>query len=302
MSDILRTHDLIKRFRKTPVLEGLNLAVPEGSVYALVGPNGVGKTTTIKILMNLQRPTSGRAEILGRDSSTLRPEDLAEIGYVSENQEMPDWMTVDYLMAYLKPFYPKWDDVRATELLRQFELPGDRKLRHLSHGMRMKAALSASLAYHPRLVVLDEPFTGLDALVRDELIGGVLEAAEGATIFISSHDLGEIESFASHIGYLDRGRLQFSEELSTLASRFREVEVTLADPPPPPSAEPLPTSWLRIERSPALVRFVDSQFEAERSAADIRRIFGAAPDHIAVSPMPLRSIFVALAKTGRKAA
>src|SRR5437660_2093960 len=114
-------------------------------------------------------------------------------------------------MNYLKPFYPQWDAERAQELLRQFELPRDRKIRNLSHGMRMKAALASSLAYRPRLIVLDEPFTGLDALVRDELIEGVLECAEGATILISSHDLSEVESFASHIGYLDRSEEHTSE-------------------------------------------------------------------------------------------
>ena len=96
----------------------------------------------------------------------------------------------------------------------------------------MKAALASSLAYRPKLMVLDEPFTGLDALVRDELIEGLLPRAENTTIFISSHDLTEIESFASHIGYLDRGRLQFSEELETLSGRFREIVVTFADAPP----------------------------------------------------------------------
>ncbi len=135
-------------------------------------------------------------------------------------------MTVGYLMSYLKPFYPAWDDARASELLRQFDLPLDRKLKHLSRGMWMKTALASSLAYRPSLIVLDEPFTGLDPLVRDELIEGVLDAAEGATILISSHDLAEIETFASHIGYLDRGRLQFSEEMTSLAARFREIEIT----------------------------------------------------------------------------
>src|SRR5256884_2503358 len=141
-------------------------------------------------------------------------------------------------MNYLKPFYPQWDAERAQELLRQFELPRDRKIRNLSHGMRMKAALASSLAYRPRLIVLDEPFTGLDALVRDELIEGVLECADGATILISSHDLSEVESFASHIGYLDRGRLQFSEEMASLVDRFREIEITLANPSPSPISWP----------------------------------------------------------------
>jgi ABC-2 type transport system ATP-binding protein len=208
-------------------------------------------------------------------------------------------MTVEYFMAYLKPFYPAWDDDRAEELLRQFELPRDRKLRNLSHGMRMKAALASSLAYRPQLIVLDEPFTGLDPLVRDELIEGLLENADGATMLISSHDLAEIESFASHIGYLDRGRLQFSEEMSSLSQRFREIEVTI-EGVGARRAE-WPATWLRMEQSDALVRFVDAQFEKDRTMADIQRFFGEGRQ-VSVRPMPLREIFVTLARASRKAA
>jgi ABC-2 type transport system ATP-binding protein len=299
MSDIVRTIDLEKRFGRTVVLDGLSMAVPEGAIYGLVGPNGAGKSTTIKILMNIYQPSAGQAEVFGRDSRRISPRrDLTRIGYVSENQEFPEWMTVKYFMAYLKPFYPDWDDERAEELLRQFELPRDRKLRYLSHGMRMKAALASSLAYRPRLIVLDEPFTGLDSLVRDELIEGLLESADGATIFISSHDLAEIESFASHIGYLDRGRLQFSEEMSSLTQRFREIAVTLESPA---RVAEWPGNWLRVEQSEALVRFVDAQFEKDRTMADIHRLFGEGRQ-VDVRPMPLREIFVTLAKAGRKAA
>lgn len=299
MTDILRTIDLSKRFRKTVVLDHLNMSVPEHSVYGLVGPNGAGKTTTIKILMNARQPTEGRTEVFGRDSRRLSPEDFRQIGYVSENQQMPDWMTVEYLMNYLRPFYPGWDTARAKDLLRQFELPPDRKIRDLSHGMRMKAALASSLAYRPRLIVLDEPFTGLDALVRDELIEGVLECADGATILISSHDLSEVESFASHIGYLDRGRLRFSEEMTSLVDRFREIEITLANPLE--SAISWPAAWLNTEQSAAVVRFVDTQFDQERTIAEVHRLFGSI-HQISVNPMPLRAIFVTLAKAGRKAA
>jgi ABC-2 type transport system ATP-binding protein len=298
MNHILRTVDLSKKFRNTEALDRLNMAVPEHSVYALVGPNGAGKTTTIKILMNARRATGGIAEVLGHDSRKLSPVDFAQIAYVSENQQIPDWMTVEYLMNYLKPFYATWDDARATELLRQFELPLDRKIKNLSHGMRMKTALASSLAYRPRLIVLDEPFTGLDALVRDELIQGVLECAEGATILISSHDLSEVESFASHVGYLDRGRLQFSEAMTSLADRFREIEVTHENSKQPPAS--LPTTWLNTEQSATVMRFVDSQFDQERTFAEVHRLFGDTSP-ISVNPMPLRSIFVALAKAGRKA-
>jgi ABC-2 type transport system ATP-binding protein len=299
MSDILRAVDLSKRFRKAVVLDRMNMAVPEGSVFALVGPNGAGKTTTIKVLMNIHEPSAGHSEVFGRDSRRLSPQDFTRIGYVSENQEMPEWMTVEYFMSYLKPFYPEWDDARAAELLRQFDLPLDRKLRHLSRGMRMKAALASSLAYRPRLIVLDEPFTGLDPLVRDELIESLLDSADGASVLISSHDLAEIESFASHVGYLDRGRLQFSEEMTSLAERFREIEITLAAPPTPPAQ--WPAAWFNAETSAAVVRFVDTQFQQERTLAEIRRLFGEV-QRISVNSMPLRAIFVTLAKAGRKAA
>jgi ABC-2 type transport system ATP-binding protein len=298
MNEILRTVDLSMKFRTTMVLDHLNMAVPEHSVYAIVGPNGAGKTTTIKILMNARRATGGIAEVFGHDSRKLSPADFAEIGYVSENQQIPDWMTVKYLMNYLKPFYPTWDDARAEDLLRQFELPPDRKIKNLSHGMRMKVALASSLTYRPRLIVLDEPFTGLDALVRDELIEGVLECAEGSTILISSHDLSDVESFASHVGYLDGGRLQFSEEMTSLADRFREIEITPAISSQPRAS--WPGTWLNAEQSATVVRFVDSQFDQERTIAEVHRLFGNT-ERISVSPMPLRSIFVTLAKAGRKA-
>ena len=298
MTDILRTINLSKWFRKTVALDHLNMVVPEHSVYAFVGPNGAGKSTTIKILMNACQASEGVAQVFGHDSRKLCPDDFAEIGYVSENQQMPEWMTVECFMNYLRPFYPRWDVARAEELLQQFELPHDRKIRNLSQGMRMKAALASSLAYRPRLIVLDEPFTGLDALVRDELIGGVLECAEGATILISSHDLSDVESFASHIGYLDHGHLQFSEEMKSLAERFREIEVTPANPLQSPAS--LPMAWLSAEQSAAVVRFVDSQFDQERTVAEVHRLFGKT-DQISVNPMPLRAIFVTLAKAGRKA-
>jgi ABC-2 type transport system ATP-binding protein len=299
MSDVLRAVDLSKRFRNTVVLDGLNMAVPEGSVYALIGTNGAGKTTTIKVLMNLLQPTSGVAEVFGRDSRRLAGRDFTRIGYVSENQEMPEWMTVESFMDYLRPFYPAWEDARAAELLRRFDLPLDRGLRHLSHGMRVKAALASSLAYRPPLIVLDEPFTGLDPLVRDEFIEGLLQSAEGATVFISSHDLAEIESFASHIGYLDHGRLLFSEEMSSLNCRFREIEITLDSPAAVPAQ--WPAAWFNAEFSAAVVRFVDSQFERERTLAEVSRLFSGIRN-VSANSMALRSIFLTLAKAGRKAA
>jgi ABC-2 type transport system ATP-binding protein len=294
----IRTSALTKIFRGAIALDKLTLEVPEGSIYGLVGPNGAGKTTALKVLMNLHRPTSGTSEVLGVDSRCLSPAEFAQIGYVSENQEMPEWMTIQYYLDYLANFYAAWDRTLATDLLRQFHLPPGRKLRHLSRGMKMKAALASSLAYRPKLIVLDEPFTGLDALVRDELIEGLLARAEGTTILISSHDLAEMESFASHIGYLNEGRLEFSEELESLSARFREIVLTFDTAPAVPSA--WPAAWLRPEASGAVVRFVDTQWNPEGTPAAVYRVFPDLRD-LAVNAMPLRAIFVTLAKAGRDA-
>jgi ABC-2 type transport system ATP-binding protein len=299
MNCAIRIQKLSKDFRRVAALADMDAEVPEGAIYALVGPNGAGKTTTLKTLMNIWRPTRGRAEVLGVDSTRLSPREFARIGYVSENQEMPEWMTVEYLLAYLKRFYPTWDDALSADLVRRFDLPPGRKIGHLSRGMRMKAAFASSFAYRPELIILDEPFTGLDALVRDELIEGLLERAQGATILLSSHDLGEIETFASHVGYLEHGRLRFSEEMTSLVERFREVEITFAAPPTLPLA--WPEGWIQPDTSAAVLRFVDTRFDRERTTSEIRRLFGDVRD-VTFSPMSLRSIFVAIAKDARTAA
>ena len=296
MSSAIRTENLVKKFRHVEALKGLNLEVPQGAIYALVGPNGAGKTTAIKILMNILEPTSGRAQILDADSTQLEGKAFTRIGYVSENQEMPLWMRVSGFLEYLRPFYPSWDRDLENELVRKFELPLDRKLRHLSRGMRMKAALASALAYHPELIVLDEPFSGLDPLVRDELIESMLERAEEATVLISSHDLGEIESFASYVGYLEEGALLFSDEMTTLSDRFREVELTLNSPGSLPVS--LPESWVQASSVASVVQFIDSNFNEERTTAEIGKVFGEYRN-LTFSPMSLRSIFLATAKTRR---
>lgn len=296
MSSPIRCEGLTKKFRRTMAIDELQLDVPEGSIYALVGPNGAGKTTLLKMLVNILRPTRGSATVLDADSQKLSPADFARIGYVSENQNLPEWMTVNYFLEYLKPFYPTWDDALADRLVREFDLPRSRKLSQLSRGMKMKAALASSLAYHPKLILLDEPFSGLDALVRDEFIQGLLERAASSTIFVSSHDLAEIESFASHVGFLDAGRIQFSEEITTLTGRFREVEIT-ADAAIIPDSN-WPSGWLKPQSTASVVRFVDSQFDEEKTHRAIGELFPRAI-HTSVTPMPLREIFVTLARTAR---
>jgi ABC-2 type transport system ATP-binding protein len=299
MTAVIRSAELTKRYRGLCALDRVSLEVQEGAIYALVGPNGAGKTTSIKILMNLIGATSGLASVLGMDSKLIRGKAYAQIGYVSENQYMPEWMKVGALLNYLRDFYPSWDRELENTLIKQFDLPRDRKIRALSRGMKMKLALASALAFHPKLIVLDEPFGGLDPLVRDQLIEGLLERAAESTVFISSHDLAEIESFASHIGYLEQGRLRFSEEMTALAHRFREVELTLDERSTSP--ESLPGSWMHTATSAAVVRFIETRFDEDRTSADIHRLFGDVRG-VTFTLMSLRSIFLAMAKAERGSA
>jgi ABC-2 type transport system ATP-binding protein len=296
MSHPIQTEHLSRRFGRILAVDSVDLAVPEGAIYALVGANGAGKPTFIKLLMNILRPTAGHSEVLGIDSRKLAGKAFTRIGYVSENQELPEGMTVGGMLDYFRAFYPAWDRTLEEQLVRQFDLPLQRKLKHLSRGMRMKAAFASSLAYRPSLIVLDEPFTGLDPLVRDELIEGLIERAPETTIFLSSHDLAEIESFSSHVGYLEEGRLLFSEEMSVLSGRFRDVTITLSSPASLPAN--LPATWLQAQSADCVLRFVHNHFDEAATTREIYSIIPNARD-IAFDPMPLRAIFLAIAKSQR---
>ena len=223
MPTVIETVDLTRRFGRLDAVEGLNLHINAGSLFAFVGPNGAGKTTTIKVLLNLLKPTSGSASVLGVDSRRLGVREFARIGYVSENQELPDWMTVDQLIAFVRPLYPGWDDALCQKLRRDLDLTSKLQVRAFSRGMRMKAALLVSLAYRPELVVLDEPFSGLDPLARDELIRALLELTgeHNWTTLISSHDIDEVERLADSIAFIDKGRVFVTESVQELIGKYR---------------------------------------------------------------------------------
>jgi len=297
MSNIIKTQNLTKKFGKLTAVDNLSLSVPEGSIFAFLGPNGAGKTTTIKLLLNLITPDNGASGIFSVKSGVLGPAEFSQIGYVSENQKLYDWMTVKQLIAFCKPLYPAWDDTFCGRLTRQFDLPLDRAISGFSRGMKIKAALLISIAYRPRLLVLDEPFTGLDPLVRDELIQGILELtnAEHWTVFISSHDIHEVETLADVVGFLDHGKLKLSESLESLQTRFRKVTVTLSAPLTSLPVN-LPPAWLQVEHENRAVAFIDSAYEEKTTNDSIRRIFADCAN-VETAGMTLREIFVALAKS-----
>ena len=296
MNVMLRTDRLAKKFGRVEALESLTVEVPEGSVFALVGPNGAGKSTTMKICLNMLRASSGTAEVLGVDSRKLGPAQLARVGYVSEARQLPEWMTVARFLAYCREFYPAWNDADVAEFVRAYELPLDRPLKSLSRGQRVKAALAATLAYHPSLLFLDEPFSNLDVLVRDQVIETILAAGTETTVFLASHDLAEIESFATHVAYIDQGAVRFTEEMGALSTRFRSIEVVMGERSAMSTG--LPATWLNPEQVGPVARFTDSRFSVAEHDAQIRRLFPDARE-VNVTAMPLRSIFVALAKSAK---
>ena len=296
---MIRVENLWKKFGRFDALRGLSFDVPGGSAFALIGANGAGKTTTIKVLMNILEPTRGSATLLGVDSRKVSPRELAQIGYVSENQDMPSRLAVEEYVAYLRPFYPTWDRELEASIARQLRLPMERKIGDLSHGMRLKMALMCALPYRPKLLILDEPFSGLDPLVRDEFMEGLLEQAGEMTILISSHELGEIDGVATHVAFLDEGKLLFQESMSDLTGRFREVRVTLEAEAAIPA--PVPKEWMQIRAMGNVLTFVDTRFDesgmGERIRSQLQGVRG-----IDAQPMELRSIFTTLARAARDGA
>jgi ABC-2 type transport system ATP-binding protein len=290
----IHCEQLTRTFGHTLALKDVSFSVPEGSIFALLGPNGAGKTTTLKILLNLLQPSSGRASVLGVNSIALTKGHFRRIGYVTEDQLYPEWMTVRQLLDYYRPFYPQWDAALMKRLQDIFVLPADQPLRQLSRGMRVKAILLTVLPFHPELLVLDEPFGGLDPQVRDDFINGMLEVVASDrpnTVIISSHDITEVERLADWVGILVNGRVVVAEPMTDLQARFRRLEIVGPDVG---SRVPdrVPTGWIKIDRpASSVVQLVHERFTNAASAeAEVRAVFGTAS--VKSSSMSLREIFL----------
>ena len=293
---MIEIRDLSKKYKSHEALRDLSLSVPEGSALIVVGANGAGKSTMIKILMNLIEATSGTAQILGADSRRISPKELAQIGYVSEDQLLPAKLTVTEYLEYLRPFYPTWDRQLEADTVEQFRLPRDRRINELSHGMRLKMALACALPYRPKLLVLDEPCSGLDPLVRDEFMEGLTEHVGEMTVLMSTHELSEVEGFGTDVAYIEEGRLLFQESMESLTGRVQEIRVTTSREVPLP--QPAPKSWIGLKQAGNVVTFVHREFIESDLDAQVR---ASIPDvvRIEASPMSLRSIFVSLARAAR---
>lgn len=289
---IVETKQLTKNYGKLNALAPIDLQIPGGSALALLGRNGSGKSTLIRLLMGFIRPSFGTARVLGVNPASCPENIRARIAYVADSQDLPNAMTAAQYLAYLRPFYPTWDHDFEKRLIKLFDVPLHRKISHLSRGQRVKAAFVGALSFHPSLLLLDEPFSGLDPAVRDEVLDALFETmnTQEWTMVISSHEIEEVEKLADNVIMMDAGKACLREDKDTLLARCRSVSFHT---PATLTPAALPAHWWNAVQLEDRITFVDSEHEPEKFLADLHRHF---PEHrhLTIDPAPLRSITRAL--------
>ena len=294
MSELaISTAGLTRRFGRVLAVDGIELNVPVGSIYGFLGRNGAGKTTTIQMLMGMLDPTAGQMRVMGFDP--LR-EDVAMkrvVSYVPERVQMYDWMTVREIVGFGANIHPHWKTSTAEGLIERFELPLERKVGTLSRGMQGKLALALAMASHPKLLILDDPTMGLDAVVRREFVESIVGVLQetGVTVFFSSHIIDDVERVADWIAILHEGRLLLQEPLDDLKSRVRRVVATFDGEAPEPG-EDLPGGPLSIQRDGRQLVLVCERWGEESRAA----IDAMGPTSVESEGLSLEDIFVAFAR------
>jgi len=290
-SSAISVNALMYCFGRDTVLDAVTFDVPQGAVYALLGANGAGKTTLLQLLAGTRRLQNGHAQLFGRDVTTLPMSQRQRISYVAEGQELPDWMVLGQLEAFCAPLYPSWDFAFASKLRAQFLLNPHQRIGAMSRGQRMKAALLCALAPKPKLIIMDEPFTGMDVVVKDEMVRGLLDAAglDGTTVLICSHDIAELEPLADWVGFLDRGRMRLSAPIDELRARYKRVELLTEAPVPMPNE--LPRNWLSMERAGLRVSVL---MEQSGDVPELPPSFRSAT-RVDVRDASLRELYIALA-------
>jgi ABC-2 type transport system ATP-binding protein len=286
----LAAEELTVRYGKRLALDRFSLAVPEGSVYALLGRNGAGKSSLVRCLLGEQKPASGRARLLGRDVWQERAAVLAEVGVVPEEADAPPSMTALQLSRFCAQLYPRWDEAGVRARLERFGVPEKVPFGRLSKGQKGQVALALALAPAPRLLILDDPTLGLDVYARkaffDELIGEL--ADRGTTIFLTTHDLAAVEGIADRVGILQEGRLLLDEELENLKRRFRRISFPTGQERSPELAALAPVA---VASRGWGVEAVVSNYDEERFARSAGHPAGG---RVEVSALTLEEIFIAL--------
>ena len=262
MTALFEFQQVTKQFGRQTALDQVSFTGERGEVVALLGENGAGKTTALKILLGLVRPDSGSSRVLGLDSQLHGAEIRRRVGYMPDRPALYEWMTVAEIGWFAAGFYPLGYQQRYQRLIQKFELPSDKAIKHLSKGMQGKVSLALAMAHEPELLVLDEPTSGLDPLVRREFLESMIDvAAAGRTVLLSSHQMVEVERVADKIAIIRAGKLVLFESLEVLKNRVQEVVVTCEAIDTAPPELPQGTSLLgaqRIERQwQLLVRDLD---------------------------------------------
>ncbi len=285
-------HNLTKQYRRgTDAVSGLTLNVDPGSVFALMGRNGAGKTTTIHLLLDLLRPSGGEARLFGVPSPRLRPQHRQRLGYVSENQHLPGWMRLGEFLKFLRPMYPTWDGTLEGRLVKLFSVPLDQKLSQLSRGQRMKAAFLGALCYQPDVLILDEPFSGLDSVIRQDLLDALVDFLAGGqrTVFLSSHDLDEVERLTDTIGVLENGKLALHGKVDNLLATAREVTFTTTAAARPAS---LPAEWWNVVTGPLGSTFTATGVDDDNALAAAVKHHWPDAASLTIRPAGLRRLYV----------
>lgn len=232
---VIETEELTKHFGSLEAVRELNLQVAEGQITGFLGLNGAGKSTTIKMLLGMIHPTSGTGTVLGKriDEPRESREMRRQVAYVSEDKHTYAYMTVGEMIRFTRSFYSDWDLKAEQQLLQQYQLPLERKVRALSKGMRTKLALLLGLARRPALLILDEPSEGLDPVSIEQLLQALVAAAgRGTAVFFSSHQIAEVERIADHACIIDHGHLVMDLPLDRMREDYRRVTLGFATQPP----------------------------------------------------------------------
>ncbi len=233
MSEELAVHttNLTKRFGATLALDQVELAIPAGCVYALLGRNGAGKTTLLSLLVNLIAPTAGEMRVLGFDPTRQAPAMLREVGFVPAGHPFYGWMRVREAMSFIAGFHQKWDWELVRSLLQHSQVPEHARVEDLSRGMRALLSLALALGHRPRLVLMDEAFEGLDVVVRREIMRTLIDMVQqqGTTVVVTGHEVADLERVCDHVGIISRGRLLVQDTLENLKASAQEGEAGLED-------------------------------------------------------------------------
>jgi ABC-2 type transport system ATP-binding protein len=260
MTDVIQLDGVTKQYGGTTALKKVSLSVPRGVVFALLGENGAGKTTAIRLMLGLADATEGQVRVLGLDSARNGLAIRERVGYLPERPTLYEWMTAAEIGWFTAGFYGDGYEFHFRTLLTGFRVPLDRKLSQMSKGMRAKVALSLAMAHRPELLVLDEPTSGLDTMVRREFLESMVDiAAEGRTVLLSSHQIGEVERVADYIAILHAGQLIIVERLDELKQTTRQLTVTVEESrTPPPIEGEVIYQRLRGRQWEMIVRRIDS--------------------------------------------